>query len=103
LEVVEREYIKEKKATAKDFEVLFFYIGVKQNIVTSYHHSKMTDTKLGEIIFSLYLTKNLTTYLIEPSGPCCCRRVYVLWNICVTKDHGYVPVAVTTSRLFSPI
>jgi hypothetical protein len=55
LEVVEREYIKEKKATAKDFEVLFFYIGVKQNIVTSYHHSKMTDTKLGEIIFSIFL------------------------------------------------
>jgi hypothetical protein len=48
-------------------------------------------------------TKNLTTYLIESPGPCCCRRVYVLWNICVTKDHGYIPVAFTTFRLLSPM
>jgi hypothetical protein len=31
-----------------------------------------------------------------------CQRLldYPLWNICVTNDHGYVPLVVNTSRSF---
>jgi hypothetical protein len=28
------------------------------------------------------------------------QNPYPLWNICVTNDHGYVPIVVTTSRSF---
>ena len=28
------------------------------------------------------------------------RKYYSLWNICVTNDHGYVPLVVSTSRSF---
>jgi len=29
------------------------------------------------------------------------QTIFTLWNICVTNDHGYVPLVVNTSRPFS--
>jgi hypothetical protein len=49
----------------------------------------------GVIIFHMFFllikwkTKNTTLWLTWP-----------LWNICITNDHGYVPLVVNTSRSF---
>ena len=57
-------------------------------------HIILRDTSFD--VYSILCTRSLFKYnVLIPLA-----LGYRLWNICVTNDHGYVPLVVSTSRCF---